>query len=141
MTDGLAGADLAECKTIDSAAFADQPWNELSTVEEVEAWVEQYNRDLQLHIQKRNAAGCGVCFCLRHGGQIFMHTAECAILLDVTPDAEWLVPVLSAATGITAPSGQIWVLPGDVLTQLVLGLNSLIASTRIIASHHYKYQN
>ena len=67
-----------------------------------------------------------------------MHTTEDAILLDVTPEAEWVVPVITAATGIDAPHSQIWVLPNDRLTQLVLGLNSLIASSRIDISHSYK---
>lgn len=67
-----------------------------------------------------------------------MHTGEEAILLDVTPDADWVAPVITAATGLQAPSTQIWALPTDTLTQLVLGLNSLIESTRMVASHDYK---
>ena len=67
-----------------------------------------------------------------------MHTSECAILLDVTPEAEWAAPAITAATGIAAPHSQIWVLPDDSLTQLVLGLSSLIASSRIVISHRYK---
>lgn len=69
-----------------------------------------------------------------------MHTTGGGILLDVTPDAEWAVPVITAATKIEAPPMQIWVLPDDVLTQLVLGLNSLIAATRIVVGHSYKYK-
>jgi len=67
-----------------------------------------------------------------------MSTTEGAILLDVTPEAEWVAPVITAATGIEAPRGQMWVLPDDKLTQLVLGLSSLIASTRMVLSHRYK---
>lgn len=118
----------------------EKPWEELPSVEHVEAWINQYNIELQQYITKANSTGCGVCFCLTHGGHIFMHTPEGAILLDVTPDAEWAVPVITAATGINAPATQIWVLPDDVLIQLVLGLNSLIAATRVVVSHNYKYK-
>lgn len=109
-------------------------------MEHVEAWINQSNMELQQYITKANSTGCGVCFCLSHGGHVFMHTTEGATLLDVTPDAEWVVPVITAATGIDAPATQIWVLPDDVLTQLVLGLNSLIAATRVVVSHNYKYK-
>jgi hypothetical protein len=117
---------------------AERPWIDLTSADEVETWIDQYNRDLQQCINKTAAAGCGVCFCLGHGGRIFMHTAEDAILLDVTPEAEWAAPAITAATGVEAPRSRIWVLPDDRLTQLVLGLSSLIASTSVVLSHAYK---
>lgn len=117
--------------------FFDQPWVELTTIDEVEAWVDQLNRDLQ-HITHTNSTGCGVRFSFTHGGEIYMHTTEGAILLDVTPEAEWVVPVITTTTAIEDPNTQIWVLPDDVLMQLVLGLSSLIATTRIVVSHNYK---
>lgn len=118
----------------------EKPWKELPSVEHIEAWINQYNMELQQYTTKAKSTGYGVCFSLTHGGKIFMHTTQGAILLDVTPDAEWAVPVITAATGIQAPPTQIWVLPDDVLTQLVLGLNSLISATRIVVSHNYKYK-
>lgn len=117
---------------------AERPWISLTTTHDVEAWIDQYNRDLQRNITKKNASGYGVCFTLVQGGQVFMHTTDSAILLDVTPEAEWVAPVITAATGIDAPHSQIWVLPDDKLTQLVLGLSSLIASTSLVYSHGYK---
>ena len=114
------------------------PWIELSSPEHVEGWINRLNGELQQYVTKANSTGHGVCFCLTHGGHIFLHTTEGAILLDVTPEAEWAVPVITAATGVEAPNKQIWVLPDDVLTQLVLGLNSLIVATRIVISHNYK---
>lgn len=117
---------------------AARPWIDLKSSYDVEAWIDRHNLDLQGRIKKTNATGYGVCFCLGHGGEIYMHTTEDAILLDVTPDAQWVVPVITAATGIEAAHSQIWVLPDDRLTQLVLGLSSLIASSRIVISHRYK---
>jgi hypothetical protein len=118
--------------------FDDQPWTGLTTQQDVENWIDLYNHDLRLCVKKPDANGYGVCFTLLHGGQIFMHTAADAILLDVMPDAEWAAPVITAATGVAAPGTQIWVLPDDKLTQLVLGLSPLIASTRMVVSHRYK---
>lgn len=118
--------------------FSEQPWIDLTTAHDVEAWIDRYDWDLQRCMKRTNATGYGVCFSLGQGGQIFMHTTEGAILLDVTPEAEWAAPVITAATGIDAPHSQIWVLPDDRLTQLVLGLSSLIASTRIVVDHRYK---
>lgn len=116
----------------------ERPWVDLTTTYDVEAWIDSYNTDLQRCINNKKAMGYGVCFSLGQGGQIFMHTTEDAILLDVTPEAEWVVPVITAATGIEAPHSQIWVLPDDRLIQLVLGLSTLIASSRIDISHSYK---
>jgi hypothetical protein len=115
-----------------------RPWIHLTTTFDVEAWIDQYNRDLQQYIRKANPEGQGVCFCLEQGGLVYLHTTEGAILLDVTSKAEWVAPVISAATGVEVPRSQIWVLPDDRLTQLVLGLSGLIASTRIVVSHRYQ---
>jgi hypothetical protein len=117
---------------------SERPWIHLTTTYDVEAWIDQYNWDLKRFVKEPNAQGYGVCFRLDHGGDIYMHSTEGAILLDVTPEAEWVVPVIVAATGVVAPTSQIWTLPDDKLTELVLGLSSLIASTRMIARHGYK---
>jgi hypothetical protein len=118
--------------------ITERPWIDLKTTYDVEAWIDNYNWELQRHIKNPNAAGYGTCFRLVHGGQIYLHTTQDAILLDVTPEAEWVVPVISAATGIAAPPSQIWVLPEDKLTQLIMGLSGLIASSSIVISHSYK---
>ncbi len=118
---------------------AARPWIVLKTSYDVEAWIDHYNRDLQQCIQKPNATGYGICFCLAHGGEIFMHTNNDGdVLLDLTPEAEWAAPVISAATQLASPASRIWALPGDTLTQLVLGLSPLIASTRIVLRHDFK---
>lgn len=117
----------------------ERPWIVLNTTYDVEAWIDQYNRSLQQLVKSPQATGYGICFCLLHGGEIFMHTtSEGVILLDVTEEAAWCVPVISAATGIAAPAARIWTLPGDTLTQLVLGMSSLIAATRLVTSHDYR---
>ena len=118
---------------------ATRPWIVLSTTYDVEAWIDNYNRDLQQAVKKDNTKGYGICFCMEHGGEIYLHTnSEGDILLDVTDDAAWIAPVISAATGVAAPTTSIWALPGDTLTQLILGLSSLISATRIVVSHQFK---
>lgn len=68
-----------------------------------------------------------------------MHTtSEGEILLDVTPEAEWVAPLITAATQVPAPASQIWALPGETLTQLVMGLSPLIGSARIVLEHDYR---
>jgi hypothetical protein len=124
--------------TPESEETSERPWIMLTTTYDVEAWIANYDRDLQKFVQKSNATGYGVCFRLIQGGEIFLHTCEGVILLDVTPEAEWVSPLIAAATRIAPPHSQIWTLPDDTLTQLVLGLSSLIASTRLIASHSFK---
>jgi hypothetical protein len=122
----------------ESGASCERPWIELKTTHDVEAWIVSYDRDLQQRMKNPGAAGCGICLVLREGGEIFMHTtAEGDVLLDVTPEAQWATPVIAAATRLPVPGSQIWALPGDTLTQLVLGLSSLIASTRMVSSHDF----
>jgi hypothetical protein len=117
----------------------ERPWIHLKSTHDVEAWIDSYNWELQRRVKQSNAAvGAGVCFILAHGGEIFMHTTpEGEVLLDVTPEAEWVAPVIAAATDVNPPNAQIWVLPGDVLTQLIFGLSALIASTRPVTSHPF----
>jgi hypothetical protein len=118
---------------------SERPWIVLNTTYDVEAWIDSYNRDLQRAIEKTNTTGYGICFRLGVGGDIYMHTdSEGNVLLDVTPEAEWVAPLITAATRVDAPRSQIWSLPGHTLTQLVLGLSTLVASTRIVLSHDFR---
>jgi hypothetical protein len=36
------------------------------------------------------------------------------------------------------PRGQIWILPQHVLMQLILGLNTLVASSRLVVRHEFR---
>ena len=81
--------------------------------------------------------GYGVCFTLAEGGNVYMQTSGDAVILDVDPDAEWIAPLIMAATQVAAPQGQIWLLPDDKLIQLVVGLSPLIASTTLISGHNF----
>jgi hypothetical protein len=128
----------SDTSTSEPEESSERPWIHLTTTYDVEAWIDQYNWDLQRFIKQPNAKGYGVCFRLDHGGEIYMHSTEGAVMLDVTPEAEWIVPVIIAATRVEAPHSQIWTLPDDKLTELVLGLSSLIASSRMVANHRYK---
>lgn len=116
-----------------------RPWIALTTTYDVEAWIDSYNRDLRQAVRKDDAQGCGICFLLTPGGAIYMHTTSGGdILLDLTEEAEWVAPVITAATGSPPPAPSIWTLPGESLTQLILGLSSLTAATRIVVSHVYR---
>lgn len=117
-----------------------RPWIALNTSYDVEAWIDNYNRDLQRWVEgRKNVNGYGICFHLGAGGEVFMHTTpDGDIVLDVTPEAAWAAPVITAATGIAAPPAQIWALPGQVLTQLVLGLSCLVGATQIVLQHDFR---
>ena len=58
-------------------------------------------------------------------------------MLDVEEEASWVAPLIVAATGAEAPQGHYWLLPDDRLTQLVLGLSSLVASTTLVVGHRF----
>jgi hypothetical protein len=115
-----------------------RPWIVLKTTYDVEAWIDHQNRAIQQLINSNKSSGWGICFGLSEGGEIFLHTtSEGDVLLDVMPEAGWVAPLISAATQVEMPAGQIWALPGDKLTQLVFGLSSLIATTRLVADHNF----
>ncbi|MES3025975.1 MAG: hypothetical protein V4857_30715 [Pseudomonadota bacterium] len=116
--------------------FRPCPWTALETVQDVELWIDEHNRSLQEHIGPQET-GYGVCFTLAEGGNIFMQTNGDAIMLDVEPDAQWVAPLISAATQSPPPPGQSWVLPDDKLIQLVIGLSSLVASTTLVSGHRF----
>lgn len=122
-------------------AAIDQPWSDLATIAEVELWIAQYDQTLQQHVGKAPAAGQGVCFQLAAGGVIYLHTnGDGDIILDLEPDAAWVIPVIIAATRVLAPPSRLWVLPGDVLIPLIFGLNPLIASARVVRNHPFRMQ-
>lgn len=126
---------------IDKSAIVtpEHPWVSLETIQDVEAWMDLNDRELQQLIGNKPSVGHGICFSLLHGGEIYLHTnSDGDILLDVTPEAEWCAPVISATTQVVAPRGQIWILPQHVLLQLILGLNSLVASSRLVVRHEFR---
>ncbi|WP_238552156.1 hypothetical protein [Herminiimonas sp. CN] len=113
-------------------------WMHLLTPVEAEAWIDNFNRDLQQCIRNVNAGGYGVCFSLAEGGDIYLHTtSEGHALLDVTPDAQWAAPVIAAAANVPQPNAQIWHFPDANLVQFVLGLSSLVASTTMVLRHDF----
>jgi hypothetical protein len=117
------------------------PWTHLLTPEEADAWIDNFNRALQEYVTQANAGGYGVCFSLAAGGDIFLHTTqEGYVLLDVTPDAQWAAPVIAAAVNSAPPDTQIWHFADDKLTQFVLGLSSLVASSTMVLQHDYHWK-
>ena len=117
----------------------ERPWIVLNNTFDVEAWIDHFNRDLQRMIGQQIAQGAGVCFTLQAGGEIYLHTtSEGVVLLDVTPEAQWVDPLIAAATAMPASDSAWWTLPGEVLTQLILGLSPLIATTRLVLNHAFK---
>lgn len=119
--------------------FRERPWIKWETTYEIEAWIDTYNRDMQRIINDPRASGYGICFILDAGGEIYLHTSpEGIALIDVPPEAEWISPLLTAVTQDEAPASQIWTLPVEKLTQLILGLSPLVKSTRMVLKHEFR---
>jgi hypothetical protein len=116
--------------------FRPRPWIHLETPQDVELWIDEHNRAMQELIRPQET-GYGICFTLAEGGNVYMQTAEDAVVLDVEPDASWIAPLIVAATGAEPPPGQYWLLPADKLVQLIIGLSSLVASTTLIVGHRF----
>jgi hypothetical protein len=116
--------------------FRPRPWVPLETPQDVELWIEEHNLAMQ-DLIKPQETGYGVCFTLAEGGNIYMQTAEDAVVLDVDDDAAWIAPLIVAATGAEMPRGSYWLLPADRLTQLIIGLSSLVASTTLVVGHRF----
>lgn len=120
----------------DKPRFRPRPWDALETPQDVELWIEEHNQAMQELISPKET-GAGIRFSLAVGGAITMQTAADAVILDVEPEAEWIAPLIIAATGAEQPKGQIWILPADKLVQLILGLSSLVDSTILVTGHHF----
>ena len=118
--------------------FRPVPWSGLETPADVELWIAEHDLALQEHIGK-NETGYGVRFTLVEGGEIYMQTTQDgALILDVTPEAQWVSPLIMAAARIgEAPPGSMWVLPDDKLIQLMIGLSGLIASSTLVVGHNF----
>lgn len=123
----------------DAAPMTPHPWVPLETMLEVEGWMDLHNRELQQAIGDKHTVGHGVCFTFLHGGDLYLHTnADGDVLLDLTPEANWVTPIISTVTRVPPPRGQYWLIPDHMLMQLIMGLNSLIASSRLVLRHEYK---
>ncbi|GAA4025420.1 hypothetical protein [Actimicrobium antarcticum] len=121
------------------ATLQERPWTVLETIVDVDAWIDGLNRDLHAVIRKQPVSNPGVCFRLTEGGEIYLHTnGDGDVLLDVTEEADWVTPLISAATQVAAPAASLWILPGHVLTQLVLGLSPLVETTRLVLQHEFR---
>ena len=116
--------------------FRPCPWVALQTAQDVEAWIDEHNRSMMAHIGPQET-GVGVCFTLAAGGNIYLQTSADAVILDVDPDAQWVAPLIMAATQSAAPAAQLWILPDDKLIQLIVGLSSLVASTTLVSGHNF----
>ncbi|MYN06382.1 hypothetical protein [Pseudoduganella aquatica] len=117
--------------------FRPVPWSALESPADVELWIEEHNLALKEHIAPHET-GYGVCFTLAEGGTIHMQTsADGAIILDVDAEADWVAPLIAAVAQAEPPQGAMWVLPDDKLVQLIMGLSSLIATSTLVAGHHF----
>ena len=116
--------------------FRPVPWIELQTPQDVEAWIDEHNRCLNELIGPQET-GVGVCFTLTEGGNIYMQTTGDAVVLNVDDDAQWIAPLITAATQTPAPSSQVWILPDDKLVQLIVGMSSVVASTTLVSGHNF----
>lgn len=116
--------------------FRPRPWIDLQTPQDVEAWIDEHNQSMMENIGPQET-GVGVCFTLAEGGNIYLQTSADAVILDVDPDAQWVAPLIMAATQTPAPAAQLWILPDDKLIQLIVGLSSLVASTTLVSGHNF----
>jgi len=116
--------------------FRPRPWTHLETPQDVEFWIAEHDQAMQ-ELIKPQETGVGIQFTLAVGGDIYMQTGEDAVVLDVEPDAAWIAPLITAATGAEPPPGQYWLLPADRLVQLIIGLSSLVASTTLVVGHRF----
>lgn len=116
--------------------FRPRPWTHLETPQDVELWIDEHNQALQ-ELVKPTETGVGIRFTLAEGGDVLMQTTGDAVLLDVEPDAAWIAPLISAATGAEPPRGQVWILPDDRLVQLILGLSTLVLQTTLVVGHPF----
>lgn len=120
-----------------AARFKPVPWSGLETPADAELWIAEHNLSMQEHIAPHET-GYGVCFTLAAGGEIYLQTTQDgALVLDVTPEAEWAAPVIMAAAQAEQPAGALWVLPDDKLIQLMIGLSSLIATSQLVVGHNF----
>lgn len=122
-----------------------RPWIVCQSAQEIEAWIERLNHELQQIAGRGHQttldhhAGLGVCLTLAHGGEISLHTnPDGDVLLDLGLDANWVTPLIVAATSVPEPRGALWLIPADRLIQLLLGLNSLIESEKIVLRHNFR---
>lgn len=120
----------------------ERSWKLLESVDDAEIWIANINLELNFFLdQDKNASmpiGQGICFTLEQGGEIYLHTnSEGMILLDVTKEASWITPIVEACGASQSSNGQIWMLPENTLTQLILGLNTLIAKSAIVLQHDF----
>lgn len=127
-----------EASPLDEPAprFRPCPWTELLTPQDVELWIDEHNRSMMEHIGAHET-GAGICFTLAAGGDLYLQTSADAVLLNLEPDAQWVAPLIMAATQCAQPAGQLWILPDDKLVQLILGLSSLVASTTLVVGHNF----
>jgi hypothetical protein len=116
--------------------FRPRPWTLLETPQDVELWIDEHNRALQ-ELIKPTETGVGICFTLTEGGNVRMQTTGDAVILELEPEADWIAPLIAAASGVEPPRGQVWILPDDRLVQLILGLSSLVASTTLLSGHPF----
>jgi len=122
----------------DSEPLHERPWIVLATTYDVETWIDHQNRHLQRHAAGHRPERCGLCFRLEQGGILYLHTTpDGDVVLDVPEEVAWVSPLIVAATQIAQPPTQLWPIPGDCLTQLVLCLSPLIAATAIVTDHDF----
>ena len=119
-----------------------RPWQLLHGVDDAEIWVANSNLELNFYLEQNRHStephGQGMCFGLELGGEIYLHTtSEGMLLLDVSEEAQWAAPIIAACAGVDVARGQIWILPENTLIQLILGLNSLVATSSIILQHSF----
>jgi hypothetical protein len=88
---------------------------------------------------RMNISGTAICFKLRDGGEIFVHSRpNDLVVLDITSEGLWLVPMLAKfSVSQMQPDAHVWGLHRKWRPQLFIFLNSLSSATRTIEKHGF----
>lgn len=133
-------AEIAKLEVANALRRGPQNGGEsLAAKEKADAnWLAKHHEAIAKLVGKMQITGKALCFCLNEGGAIFVHSHhKDVVLLDVTSDADWLLPTLAKFSAGQIPESTIWGMPKKLERQLLIFLNSISTSIRSVESHTF----
>lgn len=101
-------------------------------------WLTNSKKDVVELTGKMKIRGKAICFSLKNGGEVFVHSIdENIVLLHITEQAEWLLSALSKFSVGKKSDSEIWVMPKNREHQLFIYLNSISSATRSVQGHTF----
>lgn len=101
-------------------------------------WQSNSKKGVDELTEKMKIRGKAICFSLKNGGEIFVHSIdENIVLLHITEQAEWLLSALSKFSVGKKSDSEIWVMPKNREHQLFIYLNSISSATRSVKGHTF----